>query len=219
MRIQCAVFDFDGTLYDSMYIWESIADKYVLSLGKTPAPTLREEVRALSLYQAACHLQTAYDLSLSVEEIMAGINGTIEHFYTQEVLPKPGVRAFRARVQEAGIPMCIATASERSHIEAALIRCGLDTFFKEIFTCGEVGQGKDRPDIFRRAMAHFRAERASTFVFEDAIHAARTAKEDGFTVVGVFDESESRQRALQDLADFYLADFAHTDAFWALIEN
>lgn len=214
MKITCAIFDFDGTLFDSMFIWDTVGDIYLRSLGKEPKPSMREDVRALSLHQSACYFQREYDLSFSAEEIMAGINQIIEHFYIQEVLPKPGVIAFLQELKQAGISMCIATASEQYQIEAALTRCGMSHFFDALFTCSEVGHGKDEPVIFREAMQHFHADRNTTIVFEDAIHAVQTAKADGFTVAAVFDESEKRQTELRRISDCYLADFEHTEQFW-----
>ena len=214
MRISCAVFDFDGTLFDSMFIWDRAGDMYLRSIGKEAKPSMREDVKALSLYQTACYFRAEYRLALSVEEIMAGINRTVEHFYTDEVLPKPGAAAFLERIKKAGIRTCIATASDRYQIEAALKRCSMEQYFDAVFTCSEVGHGKDEPFIFRRAMEHFGAERSGTIVFEDAIHAARTAKADGFTVAAVFDSNEKRQDELRALADIYLPDFEHTEDFW-----
>lgn len=214
MKINCAIFDFDGTLFDSMFIWDSVGEIYLRSLGKEPKPSMREDVRALSLYQSACYFQKEYDLHLSTEEIMAGINQTIEHFYIHEVLPKPGVVDFLEQMKQAEIPLCIATASDRYQIEAALSRCGMSHYFDAIFTCSEVGHGKDEPVIFRKAMEHFDADRSSTIVFEDAIHAIQTAKADAFAVVAVFDHSEKRQKEIRDLSDCYIADFEHTEAFW-----
>ena len=214
MKIKCAIFDFDGTLFDSMFIWDSVGEIYLRSLGKEPRPSMREDVRALSLYQSACYFQREYDLSLSAEQIITGINQTIEHFYIHEVLPKPGVVDFLERMKKAEIQMCIATASDRYQIEAALSRCGMEHYFDAIFTCSEVGHGKDEPVIFQKAMEHFGADRSSTVVFEDAIHAVQTAKKDGFSVVAVFDSSEKRQTAIRDLSDCYIADFNHTEEFW-----
>ena len=214
MKITCAIFDFDGTLFDSMFIWDSVGEIYLRSLGKEPKPSMREDVRALSLYQSACYFQKEYGLSLSVEEIMTGINQTIEHFYIHEVLPKPGVVDFLERMKQAEIPMCIATASERYQIEAALSRCGMAHHFDAIFTCSEVGHGKDEPVIFRKAMEYFAADRSSAVVFEDAIHAIQTAKTDGFAVVAVFDYSEKRQAEIRDLSDYYIVDFEHAEEFW-----
>ena len=214
MKIKCAIFDFDGTLFDSMFLWDSVGEIYLRSLGKEPKPSMREDVRALSLYQSACYFKKEYDLSFSTEEIMTGINQTIEHFYMHEVLPKPGVVDFLEQMKRAEIPMCIATASDRYQIEAALGRCGMEHYFEKIFTCSEVGHGKDEPVIFQKAMEHFCADRSTTVVFEDAIHAIQTAKEDGFTVVAVFDNSEKRQAEIRDLSDCYIADFKYTEEFW-----
>ena len=147
MKLKCVIFDFDGTLFDSMYLWDTVAESYVRSRGKVPKPTVREEVRALSLLQAAEHLKKEYDLAETPEEIMAG---------------------------------------------------------------------KDEPVIFRRAMEHFGAQRGSTVVFEDAIHAIETAKKDGFTVAAVFDESEKRQDEVRALADCYITSFEQLEQFWAM---
>ena len=219
MKLKCAIFDFDGTLFDSMFIWDNVGEIYLRSIGKEPKPSMREDVRALSLYQSACYFKQEYDLSLSVEEIMTGINQTIEHFYIHEVLPKPGVVDFLEQMKKDEIPMCIATASDRYQIEAALSRCGIEHYFEAIFTCSEVGHGKDEPVIFQKAMEHFGADRSSTIVFEDAIHAIQTTKADGFTVVAVFDDSEKRQAEIRDLADCYIADFEDTEEFWKLLKE
>ncbi len=213
MKIKCAIFDFDGTLFDSMFIWESVGEIYLRSLGKEPKPSLREDVRALSLYQSACYFRKEYDLPLSEEQIMSGINGTIEHFYINEVMPKPGVTEFLEEMKQKGIPMCIATASDRYQIEAALSRCGMSHYFEAVFTCSEVGYGKDEPAIFRKAMEYFSSDRGSTVIFEDALHAIKTAKNDGFTVVSVFDKSEKRQDEIRAISDCYIADFEHTEIF------
>ena len=144
MKIQCAIFDFDGTLFDSMQMWNTAADEYLRSIGREPAPGLRDAVKAMSLRRAAEYLQKEYALTRTVEEILAGIDGIVERFYMQEAQPKPGVPEFLREMQRAGIAMCIATATSRYLIEAALKRCGLERFFDAIFTCGEVGHGKER---------------------------------------------------------------------------
>ena len=217
MKIKCSIFDFDGTLFDSMSIWDSVGEIYLRSLGKEPEPSMHEDVRALSLYQSACYFQREYDLCLSVEQIMKGINQTIEHFYTYEVLPKTGVVDFLESMKKAKIHMCIATASDRHQIEAALKRCGMEHYFEAIFTCSEVGHGKDEPVIFRKAMEYFGADRSTTVVFEDAVHAVRTAKADGFAVVAVFDNSEKRQNEIRNMSDYYISNFKNIEDFWKFV--
>lgn len=214
MNVKCAIFDFDGTLFDSMFIWENVGEIYLRSLGKEPKPSMGDDVRTMSLYQSACYFRREYDLPLSPEEIMAGINRTVEDFYVHEVQPKPGMVDFLKQMQKAEIPMCIATATDRYQIEAALSRCGMADYFEAIFTCSEVGHGKDEPHIFRKAMEHFAADRENTVIFEDALHAIQTAKADGFVVVAVCDNSEKRQNAIRELADFYIENFEQTEKLW-----
>ena len=190
-----------------MFVWDNAGEVYLRSQGAEPKPSMREDVRSLSLHQSASYFQTEYGLPHTAEEIMAGINTVVEHFYIHEVQPKPGVVDFLARLKKLGIPLCIATASEHYQIEAALRRCGMAQFFDAIFTCTDVGHGKDEPVIFRKAMEHFGADRCNTVVFEDALHAVQTAKSDDFRVAAVFDESEQRQEEIRDLADWYISDF------------
>lgn len=216
MRLRCAIFDFDGTLFDSMYVWDLASVAYLRSVGIEPRPSMREEVRPLSLYQTACYFQREYGLPLPVRQILSGIDQTVAHFYEEDVLPKPGVTAFLERLTEEGLSLCIATATDRHLISAALRRCGMERYFDVIFTCGELGHGKDEPIIFRTAMEHFGAARGNTVVFEDALHAARTAKADGFVLAAVCDASEKRQDELRALADCYLPDYGHTEEFWKL---
>ncbi len=219
MKIKCAIFDFDGTLFDSMYVWRTAGEKYVRSLGKEPKPSLWESVTALSSLQAAIFLKEDYALDLSVEEIMAGIDRTVEQGYFYDVQPKPGVVPFLDEMKRAGARMCVATASERYQIVAALERCGMDHYFDAVFTCTEVGHGKDEPIIFRQAMEFFGGDRSNTVIFEDAVHAIETAKDDGFTVIAVYDEYEEEQNRIRQLADLYLEDFSDMGPFWAFVSE
>jgi beta-phosphoglucomutase-like phosphatase (HAD superfamily) len=104
--------------------------------------------------------------------------------------------------------MCVATVTDRYLVEETLERLGIRHYFSEIFTCAEVGFGKDKPIIYRKALKHFGTTKEETCIFEDALFALKTAKADGFTTVGVYDRHENRQNELQSLADYYIRDFA-----------
>ena len=208
------IFDFDGTLFDSMFIWDTAGESYLRSIGKEPETGLQKVLKPMSLLQSAQYIREKYDIPLSVEDIMDGINRTVEVFYFHTVEPKPGVIDFLEELHHRNIKMCIATATDRYQVEAALQRCKMRHFFSEIFTCTEVGNGKDRPDIFRKAMEHLQTDRTNTAVVEDAYHAAHTAKQDGFMVVGVYDSHESRQQGLLQIADVFLPDYLHLNNFW-----
>ncbi len=80
-----------------------------------------------------------------------------------------------------------------------------------------MGYGKDEPIVFRKAMEHCGADRSNTVVFEDAIHAVETAKNDGFIVIGVYDENEEQQDKIRQLSDLYLEGYDRTETFWELV--
>lgn len=212
--LKAAIFDFDGTLFDSNYVWETAGDRFFESIGIVPKDNLQQEIRTMNLYQSACYIREEYGLSLTVEEIMEGINRTVENCYFHEVQPKQGVISFLRELKTADVRMCIATATDRYQIEAALKRFDLLDFFDSIFTCTEVGYGKDEPVIFRKATEYLGTDRSNTVIFEDAIHAVQTAKTDGFLTVGIFDPYIHEQEQLQTLCDCYLTDFSQTEPFW-----
>ena len=202
--IRGAIFDFDGTLFDSMYVWDTAGETFLRSMGCTPEPNLQSRLKAMSLYQSACYLRDAYSLPLTPEKIMEQVNHIIAHAYRQEIQPKPGVIPFLERLHRQRIKMVIATATHRPLVEAALSRCGMAGFFEHILTCTETGHGKDSPHIYRQALAALGTKREDTLVFEDALHALRTAHEDGFRTVAIYDDRELEQQALRAMAEVYL---------------
>ncbi len=209
-----AIFDVDGTLLDSMSVWDTIGEDYLRSIGYTPKENLNETFQGMSLHQAAQYYRSEYGVELSLDEIMDGVNGLLEDFYRSKAPLKPGAGEFVRELYCRGVRLCIATATERSLVEAALRRHGVLGCFDGVLTCTAVGFGKDRPFIYRQALEHIGGDRSSVVVFEDALHAARTAKADGFPVAAVYDIHKKRQEDLKALADIYLTDFLQFDSFW-----
>ena len=206
MRIRGAIFDVDGTLLDSMFIWDTIGETYLRSIGYQPKENLNETFKNMSLHQAARYYQTEYGVTQSIDEIMDGVNAMLERYYRFEVPLKPGVAELLERLRQDGVRLCIATATDRHLVEAALDRCGVLSCFGEIFTCNEVGHGKDEPDIFEAALRSLGTRREETLVFDDALYAVRTAKEAGFPVAAVYDNHERSQAEVRARSDLYLED-------------
>ena len=205
--IKGAIFDLDGTLLDSMFIWDTIGEEYLRSLGKEPHEDLKETFMTLTLEEAAEYYRENYGVTLSVQEIVDGVNSMVEQTYRTKVTLKPGIAEYLAWLKENGVRMCVATVTDRYLVEETLDRLGVRHYFSEIFTCAEVGFGKDKPIIYQKALEHLGTEKSDTYVFEDLPFALNTAKTDGFPTVGVYDRHEAHQDEMKELADYYVLDF------------
>ena len=205
--IKGAIFDLDGTLLDSMFIWDTIGEEYLRSLGKEPHEDLKETFMTLTLEEAAEYYREHYGVTLSVKEIVDGVNAMVEQTYRTKVTLKPGIAEYLAWLKENGVRMCVATVTDRYLVEETLERLGVRHYFSEIFTCAEVGFGKDKPVIYQKALEHLGTEKSDTYVFEDMLFALNTAKTDGFPTVGVYDRHEEHQDELKELSDYYIRDF------------
>lgn len=208
LAIQGAIFDIDGTLLDSMPLWEKAGALYLESLGVRAEPGLGEKLYPMTMEDGARYLKDSYHLTYNIEEIIQGIDHTIQDYYLYKIPLKPGVGPFLEQLFQMQIPITAATSSDRCVVEAAFIRLEIMDYFQAIYTCSEVGVGKDRPDIYLAAQKAMGTPRGATWVFEDALHGACTAAKAGFPVIGVYDpSSESCQEEIKKAAQIYIEDF------------
>ena len=209
MRLQSAIFDMDGTLLDSMPIWQGLGAAMMRDLGFAPDAALEAKLKTLSLRDGVAYCKDYYQLAQTVEELVGLVFDKIHEFYCEQVQTKPGVEKFLSLLKMEGVWMYVATATDRPLAEAALRHAGIDHYFRGLITVAEVGVGKrDSAEIYERAMRRLQSNKKDTVVFEDAFHAIQTAKAAGFRVAAVYDASEeAHQEEIRRLADYYIRSF------------
>ena len=213
--IRGVIFDVDGVLLNSMPVWENLGEIYLERLGIEAEKGLGETLFAMSLEEGADYLIENYGLKQTPEEIIAGLNREVQDFYGRKVPLKEGVRGYLQEFRDRKIPMAIATSGDRANAEAALKRLKVLSYFRAVFTCSEIGSSKSHPDIYYAAALQLDTDPSDTWVFEDALHAIRTAKKAGFRTAGVYDRASGRDLAqIRDTADIYLPEFKDFDSFW-----
>jgi len=209
-----AIFDLDGTLLDSMGIWDNAAEMFLCSIGIKAEPGLGKIMFTMSMTEGAEFLKDRYHLNMNRDDIIAGINRTIEDFYFYRVQLKEGAQQFLKGMKQAGIKMTVATSSDRQVVERALERLNIINFFERIFTCTEIGAGKAQPDIYLAAARYMGTLPKDTWVFEDALYAIKTAKKAGFKTVGVYDASSAENLdEIKEISHIYFEKLRNVNVF------
>lgn len=204
MNFRGAIFDADGTLIDSMPMWRSLGRRYLQSLDIIPERGLDARLYAMSFDEGCEYLSAHYGLI----DVKAGIFAMIERFYRDDVLLKPGINEYLEKLRQHNIPMVIATVGDRELLTSALIRTGIDKYFREIFTGSELNTTKHEPLIYLECARYLGLEPENIAVFEDALYAIRTAKKAGFITFGVMDSTNLHDTdEIQRIADYYVEEW------------
>ena len=208
MKIEGCIFDLDGTLLDSMPLWCNVGREYLIRQGKIPKADLDEKMRAMTMRQSAEYFINDYGVDKNTEEISQGINDIMEENYKLRAFAKEGVVDFLEDMMNKGIKMCIASATDTYLIEYALKANNMEKYFSAIYSCTDVNKSKEYPDIYNMALDHLGTNKEYTYVFEDAYHAVKTLRENGFKIVGIYDDaSKDQEEIIKQISDIYIYSF------------
>lgn len=209
-NIKGAIFDMDGTLIDSLMIWEVLwerfGNKFLNGCEFRPSEEADKAVRTMTLKDAMNYLYDIYHIGNSGEELFDFTTETMRNFYSREVALKKGVKEFLEHCHQSGVKMCIASATEKALIKTALKHCDIEKYFSEIFSCADIGKGKEEPDVYLTALEYLGTEKEETYVFEDSQIAIATADKIGIRTVGIYDKYNYGQEKIQQTATEYIAE-------------
>ena len=208
-KIEGAIFDLDGTLVDSMWLWNGCYERVLRTFfgvcRETMEPAMLEKMDTAPITIGIPMLCEYYQSKIDPEEIFADLNRTFHQFYSNEVQLKEGVKELLEHLKGKGVRMCIASASAPEMVNAALRHCGINHYFIKVLTCDDVGRSKEYPDVYEAALKLLGTSKESTWVFEDAIVAVRTSHAMGLHTVGIYDDGQKGQEEICALSDIYLA--------------
>ena len=208
MKITGAIFDMDGTLVDSLSFWDvffsRVGEKY--SLGKSFRPDEETEklIRTLPFKEGMALMHEKCGVGKSGEEMLQTAFEMCAVFYAEDVKMKYGVLEFLELCKEKGLKMCVASATQKDLLEIVMKRFDLYKYFPKIFSCGDIGKGKDVPDIFDMAREYLCTDKESTWIFEDSIVAIETAVNAGYKVVGIYDKYNFDHERVKAISTEYI---------------
>lgn len=194
--IKAVIFDLDGTLVDSMWVWEQIDIDFLKSKGYTPPEDLKDAITHLTFTQTAEYFKNRFNLSDSIDEIKNTWHNMAYNFYSSKVFLKEGVVPFFEKLKSLNIKIGLATSSSVVLLEATLKNNGIYDLFDAITVTDEVKKSKENPDVYLLAAKKLNVSPENCVVFEDIIAAVRGAKLAGMKVVGVYDKASDDQKEI-----------------------
>lgn len=206
--IDAVIFDMDGSLVDSMWLWKAIDVEYLGRYGIPLPENLQSEIEGMSFSETAVYFKEHFAIPDSLEEIKAAWNEMAWDKYMHEVPLKPGIPEFLNGCRESGIKLGIATSNSRELVENVAGVHNLRAYFTSIVTGCDVAHGKPAPDIYLAVAAQLGVSPARCLVFEDIVPGIMAGRNAGMRVCAVEDvysaESREKKRAL---ADYYIEDY------------
>ncbi len=207
-EIDAVIFDLDGTLTDSMWMWTDIDIEYLSRFGYEFDKQLQIDIAGMSILETAVYFKEKYQIPFSLEEIIQDwIRMSIDK-YQHEVPLKPYARELLKLLRENGVRTAIASSNAIEMIEVCLRSNSIEDKFDKIVTADQVERGKPYPDVYLYAAECIGADPARCLVFEDIPAGIKAAKAAGMTAIAVYDDfSAPEDDEKHRLADFYYHDF------------
>lgn len=203
--IGAVIFDLDGTLVDSMWMWETIDVEYLARFGIEFPEDLQRGIEGMSFSETAVYFKERFRLPDSLDQIKSDWNKMAWDKYLHEVPLKEGVREFLEYLKSMNIPAGIATSNSRELVELVINKHNINGYFSSIRTSCEVSKGKPSPDIYLLVAMDLNVEPEKCLVFEDVIQGIMAGKNANMRVCSVYDEySKDDEKEKIRLSDYYI---------------
>lgn len=206
--VKAVIFDLDGTLVDSMWMWKSIDEEFLSRYGLSVPPDLSSAIEGMGFSETARYFKERFQVEDSVEEIKRSWNEMAWEKYKNQVPLKDGVKEFLELLKERQISMAIATSNSRELVEMVTRERRVDSYFSAILTSCDASRGKPFPDVYLLAAERIHAEPRECLVFEDIVHGIMAGKNAGMKVCAVEDlYSKAQEEKKRELADYYIVSY------------
>lgn len=213
-NIDAVIFDLDGTLVDSMWMWKEIDVEYLSKFGIEVPSDLQQAVEGMSFSETAQYFKDRFNLPDPVDVIKVEWNKMAWDKYGNEVPLKKGVIEFLEELRSRGIKTGIATSNSRELVNHVLKSLNITEYFDSVRTSCEAKKGKPAPDIYLLVADDLQVDPKNCLVFEDLALGVMAGKSAGMSVCAVFDPySEDDKDRKRELADYYI------DTYFDIFEN
>lgn len=202
------LFDFDGTLVDSMPYWGRSMLRVLEDHGIAYSPDTVNIITPLGV-QGTARYFIELGLDRTVDEILEEMNAYLTPMYRDVIVAKKEVKSCLEAMKARGIGLHVLTASPHRWLDPCLKREGLFELFDNVWDCDDFGTGKTDPNIYLEAAKRIGAAVEDITFLDDNVNADRTAKQAGVNVIGVYDDSSrNSEQEIRKISDGYIYDFS-----------
>ncbi|MEG6571383.1 HAD family phosphatase [[Clostridium] cellulosi] len=206
--IEAAIFDLDGTIADSMEMWDRVDDIFFEAHGLDMPDDYKDAIKAMDFNKAAEYTKRRFNLSLSINEIICEWYQLCENEYANNIELKPHAAEFIKKLSGAGLKIGLATATDADLFIPLLKKFDIFNCFDAYVTTDQAGKDKNSPDVYLLCAEKLKTPPERCIVFEDILAGIKSAKSVGMKVAGVFDNrSACEKEQILKTADYYIHDF------------
>lgn len=207
-NIDAVIFDMDGTLVDSMWMWEQIDIDYLARFGYTLPADLQESIEGMSFKETADYIRKRFNIPEDTDTMMKTWIDMAYEFYRTKVDFKPGAREFLTELKRRGIKIGMATSNAMELVDVVLDHLDAHSYFDEIHVSSEVKHGKPFPDIYLLVAEKLGVSHDRCLVFEDILPGIRAGRAARMKVCSVYDRYAHQEiNIAMRYSDYYIRGF------------
>ncbi|MFA9375682.1 MAG: HAD family hydrolase [Lachnotalea sp.] len=207
-NVKAVLFDLDGTLIDSMWVWRTIDIEFLGAYGIELPEDLQNSIEGMSFTETAAYFKERFQFKESVEEIKKTWNKMAFEEYTTTIQLKDGAVDFLEYLKINGIKAGISTSNSIELVQGVLKAKGISHLFDTVLTACEVNVGKPSPDIYLKTAQKLKVKPEECLVFEDIPMGILAGKNANMKVCTIYDDfSKNQEEKKRHLADYYIKTF------------